>query len=165
MSFIKPIEIVRVFPMYFLITRSVIKSMLLVSILFLVNCSTITEYNGFNPGSDVLAKLEKGSTTKSKVRTLFGEPPVVQGTKGNTWIYFSQKTEKLAFLEPKVVSREIIFLIFNNNGILKVVEQYTIKNSRIIDINSNKVVSGGRKLTILQQIFGNIGNFSAQNLQ
>ena len=37
--------------------------------------------------------------------------------------------------------------------------------SKIFEISTKKVVSGGRKLTVLQQIFGNIGNFSSQNFQ
>ena len=73
--------------------------------------------------------------------------------------------EKLAFYKPKVVSRSVILLTFNSNSRLDEIERYTIENSRIIDISTKKVVSGGRKLTILQQIFGNIGNFSSQNLQ
>ena len=44
-------------------------------------------------------------------------------------------------------------------------ESFTQKDSKIIEISTNKVISGGRKLTILQQIFGNIGNFSSQNFQ
>ncbi len=151
--------------MYFLISRSVTKAILLLFTLFLFSCSKIVEFNGFNPGSEVLTKLEKGKTPKSQVRALLGNPPIVQGINGNLWIYFSQETEKLAFYQPKVISRDVALLIFSNNGKLKVIEQYTIKDSRIIDISNNKVVSGGRKLTTLQQIFGNIGNFSAQDLQ
>ena len=150
--------------MYCVISRRAIKAILLVSALHLFGCSKIIEFNGFNPGSDILAKLEKGITQKSTVKALLGDPPVVQGGSGNTWIYFSQEIEKLAFLEPKVVSRSVTLLIFSSNKKLKTIESYTIKDSRIIDINTNKVISGGRKLTTLQQIFGNIGNFSAQNM-
>ena len=151
--------------MYFLISRSFTKAILLMVALFLFSCSKVVEFNGFNPGSEVLAKLEKGKTPKSKVRALLGNPPIVHGINGNVWIYFSQETEKLAFFQPKVTSREVALLTFSNSGRLNVIEQYTIKDSRVIDISNNKVVSGGRKLTTLQQIFGNIGNFSAQDLQ
>ena len=89
--------------------------MLLVSALHLFGCSKIIEFNGFNPGLDILTKLEKGITRKSTVKALLGDPPVVQGANGNTWIYFSQETEKLAFLEPKVVSRSVTLLIFSSN--------------------------------------------------
>ena len=151
--------------MPFLISRSTIKAIFLVSSLVTAGCSKVTEFNGFDPGLDVLTKLEKGKSKKSKVKDLLGEPPIIQGVGGGTWIYFSQEMEKLAFYEPKVVSRSIILLKFTGDSRLSEIERYTIENSRIIDISTKKVVSGGRKLTILQQIFGNIGNFSSQNLQ
>ena len=150
--------------MPFLISRSTIKAIFLVSSLVTAGCSKVTEFNGFDPGPDVLSKLEKGKSKKSKVKDLLGEPPIIQGVSGGTWIYFSQEMEKLAFYEPKVVSRSIILLKFTGAR-LSEIERYTIENSRIINISTKKVVSGGRKLTILQQIFGNIGNFSSQNLQ
>ena len=150
--------------MSFLISRSTIKAIFLVSSLVTAGCSKVTEFNGFDPGPDVLTKLKKGKSKKSKVKDLLGEPPIIQGVGGGTWIYFSQEMEKLAFYEPKVVSRSIILLTFTGVR-LSEIERYTIENSRIINISTKKVVSGGRKLTILQQIFGNIGNFSSQNLQ
>ena len=151
--------------MHFLISRSFIKAILFVSALFVMGCSKVVEFNGFYPGSEVLDKLEREKASKSQVRALLGNPPIIHGTNQNLWIYFSQQTEKLAFFQPEVVAREVALLIFSNNGRLKEIEHYTIKDSRIIEISTNKVVSGGRKLTTLQQIFGNIGNFSAQDLQ
>ena len=142
---------------------NMIKTLILISILFLTSCSKITEFNGFDPGSETLATLDKGKKSKSNIKELLGEPTMVQGKNGNTWIYFGQEKEQLAFLKPKLISRTVILLTFNNSGILNSKEIYTMKDSMIIDINSNKVVSGGRKLTILQQIFGNIGNFSSQS--
>ena len=57
-----------------------------------------------------------------------------------------------------------MLLKFKNNRLINK-ESFTQQDSKIIDISTNKVISGGRKLTILQQIFGNIGNFSSQNFQ
>ncbi|MAI97931.1 MAG: hypothetical protein CML37_04500 [Rhodobacteraceae bacterium] len=151
--------------MPFLITRNVLKAIVLVSAIITFGCSKVTEFNGFDPGLDILTKLQKGKSKKPNVKDLLGEPHIIQGVGEDTWIYFSQEKEKLAFYEPQVVSRSIILLTFTKNSRLDEVEQYTIENSRIIEISSQKVVSGGRKLTILQQIFGNIGNFSAQSLQ
>ena len=70
--------------MYCLISRRAIKAMLLVSALHLFGCSKTIEFNGFNPGLDILTKLEKGITRKSTVKALLGDPPVVQGANGNT---------------------------------------------------------------------------------
>ena len=81
-----------------------------------------------------------------------------------TWIYFSQKIEKFAFFEPELSSRKVILLSFKNSILINK-ETFSQEDSKIIEISSKKVISGGRKLTVLQQIFGNIGNFSSQSLQ
>ncbi len=89
---------------------------------------------------------------------------IVDNQLVDTWIYFSQKIEKVAFFEPKLSSRKVILLSFKNSTLIKK-ETFSQEDSKIFEISTKKVVSGGRKLTVLQQIFGNIGNFSSQNFQ
>ena len=72
--------------MYFLISRSFIKAILLVSALFVMGCSKVVEFNGFYPGSEVLDKLAREKTSKSQVRALLGNPPIIHGTNQNLWI-------------------------------------------------------------------------------
>ena len=68
------------------------------------------------------------------------------------------------FFAPKLKERSVLMLKFKRNKLISK-ESFTQKDSKIIEISTNKVISGGRKLTILQQIFGNIGNFSSQSFQ
>ncbi|MFL2802360.1 MAG: outer membrane protein assembly factor BamE [Paracoccaceae bacterium] len=129
-----------------------------------LGCGKIIEQNGVPTDNETLIKLDIGKTTKSQVRKKLGEPLMIDNQNQVTWIYFSQKIEKVAFFEPKLSSREVILLTFKNS-ILTNKETFSQEDSNIINISSKKVISGGRKLTILQQIFGNIGNFSSQSFQ
>ena len=129
-----------------------------------IACGKIIEQNGVPTDNETLIKLNIGKTTKSQVRKKLGEPLMIDNLSQETWIYFSQKIEKVAFFEPRLSSREVILLKFKNN-ILTSKENFSQKDSKIIDITTKKVISGGRKLTVLQQIFGNIGNFSSQSFQ
>ncbi len=126
------------------------------------SCSKIIEQNGVLPNSEKLEKLKIGFTTKIQVKNILGDPLIIDMQRVETWIYFSQKIEKFAFFEPKLSSRNVILLSFKNK-ILSKVELFSKKDSKIIDISTKQVISGGRKLSVLQQIFGNIGNFSSQN--
>ena len=130
----------------------------------LVGCSKIVEQNGVLPSSENLQKLQIGVSSKDEVKKIIGKPLIIDVQNGESWIYFGQTIEKIAFFEPKLSNRKVILLSFGNKK-LKNIEYFSIKDSKIIDINSKKVLSGGRKLTVLQQIFGNIGNFSAQSIQ
>ena len=89
---------------------------------------------------------------------------MIDNQNEETWIYFSQKIEKIAFFAPRLNERTVLLLKFKNNKLINK-ESFTQKDSKIIDISTKKVISGGRKLTVLQQIFGNIGNFSSQSFQ
>lgn len=134
-------------------------------IIFSFGCSKVIEQNGVSPNEERLNDLKIGKITKLQVRKLIGDPIFVDSNNNDeTWIYFSQKIEKIAFFKPELISRKVILLSFNNK-ILSKVETFSQEDSKIINLNTKKVVSGGRKLTVLQQIFGNIGNFSAENYE
>ena len=141
------------------------KILVIISLLFTpFGCSKIVEHNGIPTNEEKFRKLDVGKSTKSKVKKILGEPLILDNQLEETWIYFSQKIEKFAFFEPKLSSRKVILLSFKNSTLIKK-ETFSQKDSKIIEISTKKVISGGRKLTVLQQIFGNIGNFSSQNFQ
>ena len=129
-----------------------------------IGCSKLVVQNGVPVDNDVFQKLIIGSSTKNQVKKNLGEPLMIDTQKEETWIYFSQKIENIAFFAPKLKERSVLMLKFKRNKLISK-ESFTQKDSKIIEISTNKVISGGRKLTILQQIFGNIGNFSSQNFQ
>ena len=141
------------------------KTLVILSLFFTpFGCSKIVEQNGVPTNDEIFEKLSIGKSTKSQVKKILGEPLMIDDQLVETWIYFSQKIEKVAFFEPKLSSREVILLSFKNSILIKK-ETFSKRDSKIIEISTKKVISGGRKLTVLQQIFGNIGNFSAQNFQ
>ena len=141
------------------------KTLVILSLFFTpFGCSKIVEQNGVPTNEEIFEKLSIGKSTKSQVKKILGEPLMIDDQLVETWIYFSQKIEKVAFFEPKLSSREVILLSFKNSILIKK-ETFSKRDSKIIEISTKKVISGGRKLTVLQQIFGNIGNFSAQNFQ
>jgi len=139
---------------------------LVILLLFITpfGCSKIVEQNGVPTNDEIFNKLSIGKSTKSQVKKILGEPLLVDNQLVETWIYFSQKIEKFAFFEPKLSSRKVILLSFKNS-ILTKKETFSQRDTKIIEISTKKVISGGRKLTVLQQIFGNIGNFSSQKFQ
>ena len=143
-----------------------IKNIFKISILcfFVIGCSKLVEQNGVPINNEMFQKLIIDSSTKNQVKKNLGEPLIIDDQNEETWIYFSQKIEKIAFFAPKLTDRTVMLLKFKNNRLINK-ESFTQQDSKIIDISTKKVISGGRKLTILQQIFGNIGNFSSQSFQ
>ena len=149
---------------YFKISIKNFQNKLKITILcfFVIGCSKLVEQNGVPINNEMFQKLIIDSSTKNQVKKNLGEPLIIDDQNEETWIYFSQKIEKIAFFAPKLTDRTVMLLKFKNNRLINK-ESFTQQDSKIIDISTKKVISGGRKLTILQQIFGNIGNFSSQN--
>ena len=61
-------------------------------------CSKIVEQNGVPTNDEIFQKLNIGKSTKSQVKKILGDPLMIDNKFEETWIYFSQKIEKVAFL-------------------------------------------------------------------
>jgi hypothetical protein len=60
-------------------------------------------------------------------------------------------------LNPKEVERQVIAIRFDQNDQVASLGQYGLEDGKIVDINSRTTPTKGRELTMLQQLFGNIG--------
>ena len=133
------------------------------SILFATGCSPIVTNHGYLPVSADVEGLAPGSDTKKTVLARFGEP-TSRGLEGdNSWYYISYTVQKFAFFAPKVTDREILAVSFGANGRVIAVNRYGLEHGQVINLNTRETVTGGRSLTFLEQMLGNIGNFSAES--
>ena len=137
-------------------------SLITIACLILWGCAPIIHSNGYLPSIVEVKALKIGGDGVLAVKRKLGSPLVEVGEKKRVWVYFTQNVEALAFLEPKVVSREILLVNFDSKNVLKSTERYELDNSRVIDLNKKTVVTEGRKLSFLQQVFGNLGNFTSE---
>ncbi len=126
-------------------------------------CSPIEHQHGYLPVSAQVAELAPGTDTKETVLANFGEPSS-KGVQGdNTWYYVSYTERRIAFLKPQITSREILAISFGASDRVAEVNRYGLENGVVVDLNTRETVTGGRRLTFLQQFLGNIGNFSAES--
>ena len=142
--------------------RSLITCILFSLLVF--SCAPITKVSGYVPMQMELEQLRVGSSTKQEVLKKLGEPLNYEGDPSGTLLFVQQKVETLAFLRPRVSERAVIKLTFNDNDILSSVEKSSSINNEPFKIEEQFVVSKGRKLSFWQQMFGNIGNFSAEQV-
>jgi outer membrane protein assembly factor BamE (lipoprotein component of BamABCDE complex) len=121
-------------------------------------CSTNIAHRGYlaKPGS--FAQVREGMA-KSEVEGILGSPSTTASVnyQGDSYYYISSTTEQKAFLTPTEVDRQIIAIRFDQNDQVASLGQYGLEDGKVIDINSRTTPTKGRELTILQQIFGNIG--------
>lgn len=116
--------------------------------------------NGYAPRSDELQRLTMGEDTTSTVRRKLGEPTIVGTFETSTWYYVSTVTEQKMYHHPVPIDRTVVQLAFNDAGVLEGVNRYGLEDGRVINLENRTTPTFGRELTLIQQLFGNIGRFN-----
>ncbi|HTN97126.1 MAG TPA: outer membrane protein assembly factor BamE [Nordella sp.] len=121
-------------------------------------CSSNIAHRGYLAKPGAFGQVREGMA-KSEVEGILGSPSTTAGInfQGDSYYYISSTTEQTAFLNPKEVERQVIAVRFDRNDQVASLGQYGLEDGKIVDINSRTTPTKGRELTMLQQIFGNIG--------
>jgi len=121
-------------------------------------CSANIAHRGYLAKPGAFAQVHEGMP-KSEVEGILGSPSTTASVnyQGDSYYYISSTTEQRAFLNATEVERQVIAIRFDQNDQVANLGQYGLEDGKIIDINSRTTPTRGRELTILQQLFGNIG--------
>jgi outer membrane protein assembly factor BamE (lipoprotein component of BamABCDE complex) len=127
-------------------------------ILSMAACTPNIDYHGYLAKPGAFAQIQEGMP-KSQVETALGSPSTTASVKfhGDSYYYISNVTEQTAFFRAKELNREVIAIRFDPEDKVASFGQYSLEDGQIIDMNSRTTPTKGVELTILQQIFGNLG--------
>ena len=126
--------------------------------LFSLNsCVSQKLVHGNLPDAQLVSILKVGIDSKKSTTQILGEP-TFRGVLGdNSFYYVGTVNSKLAFLDPKLDTQFILEINFDKNNKLKKLYLYDENESIDVSMSSLETKHSGKKLTFLQQIFGNIG--------
>ncbi len=131
------------------------------SLLSTASCAPITSYSGFQAIESDPKDVKVAVDTKSTVRGKLGSPSATSTFDPNTWFYMNQVKERVAFRRPTVVARNVTAITFNKeNEQVVSVNNYTLRDGKVIAFNGRETPTRGRELTILEQLLGNVGRGS-----
>jgi outer membrane protein assembly factor BamE (lipoprotein component of BamABCDE complex) len=128
-------------------------------------CSDDVIVRGNMPDPEVAATIQPGQSTREEVASLLGSPSTVSNFEDRTWYYIGQKQTQTAFFEPEILERSILVVNFDDAGMVQETKTYTLEDGRIIDPVSRETPTEGRELTVLQQLFGNLGRFPSSQVE
>ena len=138
--------------------KSVYSFLVLPLILFLLNsCMSQKLVHGNLPEAKLVSILKIGIDSKKTTTQILGEPTFKGVLGDNSFYYVGTVNSKLAFFNPRLDSQFVLELNFDKNNKLKKLYLYDEKESIDVSMSSLETVHSGKKLTFLQQIFGNIG--------
>jgi outer membrane protein assembly factor BamE (lipoprotein component of BamABCDE complex) len=129
--------------------------------LLLSACSNDVEYRGYLPRAGDLQRVQTGMS-KAEIEALLGSPSTSATVRysGDSYYYISSTVQQRAFFTPVETDRRVFAVRFDVNDRVESFANYGLEDGRIINISTRETPTRGRELTVLQQIFGNIGNFT-----
>lgn len=124
-------------------------------------CSTIVEERGYVIDKNDLDKLQPGITPKEEARTIMGSPSTISTIDGEAWYYISSRFETFAFYKPEETNRTVIALYFDRTNTVQQVAYYGLEDGQIVNFKDRATPTRGKELTILGQLFSNLGKFNS----
>jgi len=128
----------------------------------LIGCAAVVEERGYVLEPTDLDRLQPGQTSKIEVEGVLGSPSTVASikTEGDAWFYISSTFEKVAFYAPEEVDRKVVAIYFDPTDRITEVANYGLEDGQVINFSDRATPTRGKKLTLLGQIFSNVGRFN-----
>ena len=126
--------------------------------------SPIVENRGYVFDDELLNKVVLEQSIASDVIDLLGSPSTTSSIDASTWYYIYSKAETTAFYHPEITDRRVLAISFNNENKVNNLKYYSLEDGKVISYVDRQTPTRGRELTVIQQLFGNLGRLGAGSL-
>ena len=130
-----------------------------VVVLALSACESRLDTRGNLLDPELVVEITPGEQNRDEVAAILGSPSSITLFGSDTWYYISQRTETFAFLVPKVTERKILVIKFDKDGKVAKVDTVGLEAGQVIDPIQRKTMTHGNKMTVIEQLVGNLGRF------
>jgi outer membrane protein assembly factor BamE (lipoprotein component of BamABCDE complex) len=127
-------------------------------------CSPTVQVHGYVPSTADLSRIRPGFDDTGSVEEILGRPSSNGVLRDSAWYYVQSTVQNFTWHAPEVIDRRVIAINFNQNGTVRDVRRYGLEDGRIIDLETRTTETGGREMGMLEQLFGNLLNIDAQQL-
>ena len=122
--------------------------------LVLSGCASRLDTRGNLLDPEKVLEIQPGELTREEVVEILGSPSSI-----------AQRTETFAFFAPKVTERQVLVVKFAKDGKVTAVETVGLDRGQEIDPVERKTPTHGNKITVIEQIVGNLGRFRNKNAE
>ena len=130
---------------------------LLLLFLIQVNCTGITNNNGYMPVIEDIESLSVKKTTTQKAKSVLGEPALTIRENKPVLVYFSQASRKLFFFEKQITKRDLLVLHFDKRKRLSKIERFFLADGKEFNISSSDTDLSDKEKSLIANLFSNIG--------
>jgi outer membrane protein assembly factor BamE (lipoprotein component of BamABCDE complex) len=130
----------------------------------LSGCAEVREHQGYVVDRSLVASVQPGVDTRDSVRATLGDPSFASQFDSSTWYYVSRSTKQFSFGTPKPVNQLTLAVHFDQAGAVTGVDRTGLELVARIHPVADKTPTLGRKRSLFQELFGNIGAVGAAGM-
>jgi outer membrane protein assembly factor BamE (lipoprotein component of BamABCDE complex) len=131
----------------------------------LSGCTEVREHQGYVIDRALVASVQPGVDNRDSVQATLGDPSFASQFDSGTWYYVSRSTKQFSFGLPKPVNQLTLAVHFDQAGLVTGVDRSGLEQVAKIHPVSDKTPTLGRKRSLFQELFGNIGAVGAAATQ
>ncbi len=137
------------------------KKFILLAVLVISACTTITQNNGAEIRQVKLDEIGP-SSTKPQIYELLGSPSTKSIYGDETWFYITSQIRRELIKSDKILKQNVIAITFDKANHVSNIEVYDINDRRDFANESDTTPTAGKPLTVMEQLLGNVGKFNKE---
>jgi len=137
---------------------------LLLSVAVATGCAPTTQVHGYMPPPEDVARIRPGFDDAGSVEEILGRPSSSGVLADSAWYYVQSRVESFTYHPPRVIDRTVLAINFDQRGVVRDIHRYGLEDGRVIDLETRTTDTGGRRMGVLEQLFGNILNLDAETV-
>ena len=125
-------------------------------------CTRIRAHQGFLADQLIVNSILPGVDNRASVEGSLGRPTFVSQFGPERWYYIARDTRALAFASPRPTDQLLVTVQFDAKGNVATIDRNTTLD-QVANISpvGDKTPTLGRKRSLLDEVFGNIGAVGA----
>jgi outer membrane protein assembly factor BamE (lipoprotein component of BamABCDE complex) len=130
----------------------------------LSGCAEIRNHQGYVIDRTLVASVQPGVDNRESVQKTLGDPSFASQFDDTTWYYVSRSTKQFSFGTPKPVNQLTLAVHFDKGGTVTAMDRSGLEQVVSIHPVADKTPTLGRKRSLFQELFGNIGAVGAAGM-
>jgi outer membrane protein assembly factor BamE (lipoprotein component of BamABCDE complex) len=141
--------------------RRVVAAALMGLMLTASACSRVAGHQGYVADSTLTDAIQAGVDNRESVEKTLGRPTFVSQYGTQDYYYFSRTTRQYAFNNPAPKAQQVLRIRFDQAGNVIAVDKAGMERVARIDPDGHTTPTLGRERSVLEDLFGNIGQVGA----
>lgn len=127
-------------------------------------CSAQYRNHGYVPSEEELAEVVIGVDTKDSVAETLGAPTAGGVLEDGGFYYVRSRVRTIGPSRPTEISRELVAVTFDNNGIVSNVERFGLEDGQVVVLSRRVTDNGLNNISFIRQLLGNLGSIDPNAL-